>query len=108
MVQLKTIAVALALPLALAHPGEDKEILKREMAMRNAQHAKATRSLASCQDSPQAKALRSRAAARRMAKARDLRTKRGLDSGKASLRFVPCRSIVCFTFVNEADNAQCL
>ncbi|ETS80055.1 hypothetical protein PFICI_07584 [Pestalotiopsis fici W106-1] len=82
MVQIKTLAAALALPLVLAHPGEDKEILRKEMALRNVQHAKATRSLASCQDSPQAKALRSRAAARRLAKARDLRVKRGLVSEK--------------------------
>jgi hypothetical protein len=82
MVQLKSLAVALALPLALAHPGENKELLKREMAMRNVQHAKTSRSLASCQDSAQAKALRSRAAARRSAKAHDLRVKRGLVSGK--------------------------
>jgi hypothetical protein len=85
MVHVKTVAAALALPLVLAHPGEDKEMLRKEMALRNVQHAKATRSLAACQDTPQAKALRSRAAARRLAKARDLRVKRGLDSGRASI-----------------------
>ncbi|KAH8657750.1 Intradiol ring-cleavage dioxygenase [Xylariales sp. PMI_506] len=80
MVRINALVAIGALPLALAHPGEDKTILKREMAMRNEQHAKATRSLAACQDSPEAKALRVRAATRRANKAQDLRNRRGLSS----------------------------
>ncbi|KAI0125607.1 Intradiol ring-cleavage dioxygenase [Xylariales sp. AK1849] len=78
MVALKTLVALAAVPLALAHPGENKEAIKREMAMRNAQHAIASRALSKCRDSPQAVELRSRAAARRAAKATQLRTMRGL------------------------------
>lgn len=82
MVGLNTLTALMAIvPLALAHPSEDVEVLKREMAQRNTQHAAATRSLAQCQDSVQALALRERSAARRAAKVTELRTKRGLTTG---------------------------
>ncbi|KAI0126145.1 Intradiol ring-cleavage dioxygenase [Xylariales sp. AK1849] len=80
MVRVELLAAMMALPSVLAHPGENQEAIKREMVLRNDQQMKAARSLAACQDSPNALALRSRAAARRAAKASELRVKRGLGS----------------------------
>lgn len=80
MVGFKALAAMMAiLPIALAHPGENVEAIKREMAMRNIQHAVASRSLGNCQGSLEAVALRKRTATRRAAKAMELRTKRGLS-----------------------------
>lgn len=82
MISLQTLAALLVLPAAtLAHPGENVEAIKREMAQRNTQHAYASRALSKCQSSPQAVALRERSAARRAAKAMELREKRGLTTG---------------------------
>lgn len=75
------LVAILALPAAsLAHPGENVEAIKREMAQRNTQHAYASRALSNCQGSPQAVALKERSAARRAAKAMELRQKRGLTT----------------------------
>lgn len=69
-------------PAVLAHPGDDDPaMMKREMAQRSAQHQYASRSLAKCQDTPQALAMRKRSAERRAAKAAELREKRGLTAG---------------------------
>lgn len=82
MTSLQTFVALLGLSsTALAHPGENVEAIKREMAQRNTQHAYASRALAKCQHSAQAVALRERSAARRVAKAMELREKRGLTSG---------------------------
>ncbi|KAI0470068.1 Intradiol ring-cleavage dioxygenase [Xylariaceae sp. FL0804] len=81
------IASALALavaPLALAHPGEDKRAIEREMQLRTVQHSKASRSLASCANSAAALQLRERAAARRAETAQKLRAKRGLHGQPVS------------------------
>lgn len=84
MVHFQTLAATLALPVAiLAHPGENVEAIKREMALRNSQHAYASRALSQCQNSPQALALRERTASRRAAKAMELREKRGLTDSKS-------------------------
>lgn len=84
MISLQVLVALLGLPAAiLAHPGDNVEAIKREMAQRNTQHAYASRALAKCQDSPQAVALRERMAARRAAKAMELREKRGLTTGKS-------------------------
>lgn len=84
MVGFKALAAVLAIiPIVLAHPGENVEAIKREMAMRNTQHAAATRSLSKCQDSTQALELRKRSAARRASKVKELRAKRGLTTGKS-------------------------
>ncbi|KAK6071016.1 hypothetical protein SCUP234_09926 [Seiridium cupressi] len=80
MVALSFLAAVLAAPLVLAHPGETAEAVKREMGMRNTQHAAASRALSQCQDTAEAVALRRRAAARRAAKADQLRAERGLLS----------------------------
>ncbi|KAF2637734.1 GPI anchored dioxygenase-like protein [Massarina eburnea CBS 473.64] len=80
MVALQFLTAMLAAPLVLAHPGETAEAVKREMAMRNIQHAKATRALGECQNSAQSLALRRDAAVRRAVKAQELRAKRGLSS----------------------------
>lgn len=78
----KALAAVMAIiPLALTHPGENVEAVKREMAMRSTQHAAAARSLSKCQDSTEALALRERSAARRAAKVTELRRKRGLTTG---------------------------
>lgn len=82
MVTSQVLLALFGLPAAiLAHPGENVEAIKREMAQRNTQHAYASRALAKCQDLPQAVALRERMASRRAAKAMELREKRGLTSG---------------------------
>jgi hypothetical protein len=82
MVAFKALAAVMAIiPLTLAHPGENVEAIKKEMAARNVAHAAATRSLAKCQGSVEALALRERSAARRAAKVTELRRKRGLTSG---------------------------
>ncbi|KAI1267604.1 Intradiol ring-cleavage dioxygenase [Xylariaceae sp. FL1019] len=109
MVQLlKSLAVALALPVALAHPGEDKEMMKREMVARNLQHAKASRALSACQGSPRAKALKSRAAARRAAKAHELRVKRGLIKEQMSHRKRDLTNLEYYTTIdhNRTDTVQ--
>ncbi|KAL2277471.1 hypothetical protein FJTKL_15388 [Diaporthe vaccinii] len=81
MISLHTLAALLVLPaIVLAHPGENVEAIKREMAQRNTQHAYASRALSKCQNSAQALALRERSAARRAAKAMELREKRGLTT----------------------------
>lgn len=76
------MALALSVPSTLAHPGEQvtQDSVKREMSLRNAQHAAASRSLSQCQNSPAAVALKTRAAARRAGKLASLRTARGLNS----------------------------
>lgn len=82
MANLQSLVAFLGLTAAtFAHPGENVEAIKREMAQRNTQHAYASRALAKCQDTPQAVALRERSAARRAAKAMELREKRGLTTG---------------------------
>jgi hypothetical protein len=83
MVHFGSLAALVALPLALAHPGENVEAIKREMTMRNIQHAAATRSLSQCQNAPHARALRETAAARRAEQVRELRTKSGLTDSKS-------------------------
>lgn len=81
MVKFQTLAATLAMPIAtLAHPGENVEAIKREMALRNEQHAYASRALAECHNSASSLARRERAMARRTAKAVELREKRGLSS----------------------------
>lgn len=88
MVNFQTVAAALAMPVGiLAHPGENVEAIKREMAMRNTQHAYASRALSSCQNSPRAVELRERTAARRAAKANELRQKRGLSHSEFHTTF---------------------
>lgn len=83
MVQLSTLAALLvSIPLTLAHPGENVEAIKNEMAMRNVQHAKASRSLSNCQSNANSVALRARTAARRAEKTKQLRAKRGLVNRK--------------------------
>lgn len=83
MVQLSTLAALLvSIPLTLAHPGENVEAIKNEMAMRNVQHAKASRSLSNCQNNANSVALRARTAARRAEKTKELRAKRGLVNRK--------------------------
>lgn len=86
MVALNSLfAIAATLPLlACAHPGENVEVLKAEMAKRNTQHAAATRALSQCQGSEAALDLKARAAARRAAKVTELRKKRGLTTGEFS------------------------
>lgn len=87
MVNFQSLAATLALPVAiLAHPGENVEAIKREMDLRNTQHAHASRALSQCQDSPHAVALRERTAARRAAKAQELREKRGLTHSTSEAR----------------------
>lgn len=82
MATLQSLVALLGLSaVTLAHPGENVEAIKREMAQRNTQHAYASRALAKCQNSPSAMALRERSAARRAAKAMELREKRGLTTG---------------------------
>lgn len=77
------LAAALALPLAaVAHPGDNVEAIKREMAQRNEQHAYASRALSECQNTPKALAMKKRTAERRAAKAIELREKRGLSHSK--------------------------
>lgn len=83
--------------VALSHPGEDIEVIKREMYARNAAHAAATRSLSQCQDSAGALNLRRRSATRRAEKVTELRNKRGLAHGALrALRF-------CSTTTHKAD-----
>lgn len=74
------MALSLALPSTLAHPGEkvSPESMKREMSLRNAQHAHASRSLSKCSNSPAAVALKQRSVARRAEKVAKLRQERGL------------------------------
>jgi hypothetical protein len=85
MVGFQALATVMAIiPIAFAHPGENVEAIKREMAMRNTQHAVASRSLGNCQGSPEAVTLRERTAARRASKAMQLRTKRGLNKRVSS------------------------
>lgn len=83
MVHFGRLAALVALPLAFAHPGENTEAIKREMAMRNSQHAVATRALSQCQNAPHARSLREAAAVRRSETVRELRTKRGLTNSKS-------------------------
>lgn len=84
MVNFQTLAATLAMPVAiLAHPGENVEAIKREMAQRNEQHAYASRALSECQNSASSLARRQRAMERRAAKAVELREKRGLSSSKS-------------------------
>ncbi|KAH9897613.1 Intradiol ring-cleavage dioxygenase [Xylariomycetidae sp. FL2044] len=78
MVRIGSVLALAVAPAALAHPGDDKKAISREMAMRTVQHRTASRSLANCQNSAAALEVRERAAARRANKARELRTKRGL------------------------------
>ncbi|CAJ2503982.1 Uu.00g113760.m01.CDS01 [Anthostomella pinea] len=81
MVAIKSLAAAMALlPLALAHPGENKEAIKREMGLRNVAHAHASRALSKCQDSASSLEMKKRSAARRAEKVKSLRAKRGLTS----------------------------
>lgn len=83
MVNFQTLAATLALPLAVvAHPGDNTDAIKREMAQRNTQHAYASRAISQCQNTPQALALKQRTAERRAAKAIELREKRGLSHSK--------------------------
>lgn len=86
------LALSLALPSTLAHPGEQvtSESMKREMSLRNAQHAAASRSLSQCQNSPAAVALKARAAARRAEKVANLRTERGLHKSTLSNLTIEC------------------
>lgn len=80
MVGFQALAAVVALThCVLAHPGENVEAIKHEMRVRNLAHAAASRSLAACQDTPNAVALRERTAARRAAKATELRAKRGIS-----------------------------
>lgn len=89
MASLQSLVALLGLSaVTLAHPGENVEAIKREMAQRNTQHAYASRALANCQGSPQAMALRERSAARRAAKAMELREKRGLTTGISEHRMI--------------------
>ena len=75
MVGLKVLAcVVAAFHLVAAHPGEDVEVIKREMIARNAAHAATTRSLSQCQDSTKALVLKQRSATRRAAKVAELRS----------------------------------
>lgn len=92
MASLQSLVAILGLStVTLAHPGENVEAIKREMAQRNTQHAYASRSLAKCQDSPQAMALKTRSAARRAAKAMELREQRGLTTGISENRVISIR-----------------
>lgn len=85
MVVFRTLAAVMAfVPLVLTHPGENIDAIKREMAMRNTQHAAATRSMSNCQDSIEFVALKKQSAARRAAKVGELRRNRGLTTGIAS------------------------
>lgn len=76
------MALSSALPSTLAHPGEkvSPESMKREMSLRNAQHAYASRSLSKCSNSPAAVALKQRSVARRAEKVAKLRQERGLTA----------------------------
>lgn len=94
MVNFQTLAATLALPLAvIAHPGENKEAIKREMDLRNTQHAYASRSISECQNTAQALALKQRTAERRAAKAIELREKRGLSHSKYMQLTKHCRNM---------------
>lgn len=89
MANLQSLVALLGLSaVTFAHPGENVEAIKREMAQRNTQHAYASRALAKCQDTPRAMALRERSAARRAAKAMELREKRGLTTGISEHRII--------------------
>ncbi|KAL7620480.1 hypothetical protein AAE478_009475 [Parahypoxylon ruwenzoriense] len=82
MVNLHTIAASLALPFfvgtVIAHPGNNKEVVKRERALYKHAQAGARRAITGCAASPNAAALKARSVARRAATAESLRKKRGL------------------------------
>lgn len=92
MVNFPILAATLTLPLAaIAHPGENVQAIKREMAQRSEQHTYASRALSQCANTPQALALKARTAERRAAKAVELREKRGLTNSMAPLCWPLCR-----------------
>lgn len=81
MAKYKTLLTLLTAASTVAgHPGVTDEHIKREMALRNVAHAQASRSLSSCQNSPEVRALHRRAAERRAKKAVEMRQRRGLSS----------------------------
>lgn len=97
------MALSLALPSTLAHPGEkvSQESLKREMSLRSAQHAAASRSLSKCQNSPAALALKSRAINRRAEKVTKLRKERGLTASTSCPACHPLLSLPTYLPAHE-------
>ena len=86
MVNVRNLAASLAfsslLGATVAHPGESKEQVRREIsAYREAQHL-GRRAISACASSPKTAALKARAAARRAAAADALRQKRGLTQSE--------------------------
>lgn len=108
-VQALTAAVALsmALPSTLAHPGEKvtPESMKREMSLRNQQHAAASRSLAKCQNSPAALALKQRAIARRAEKVTKLRKERGLTASTSKPDLLFIHAGTCMYLIKEQERS---
>lgn len=80
MAKATALLALLAASTVAAHPGVGEEHIKREMALRNVAHAQASRSLANCQNNPEARDLQRRAAERRAHKAVAMRRERGLSS----------------------------
>ncbi|KAK6949334.1 hypothetical protein Daesc_009409 [Daldinia eschscholtzii] len=82
MVNFRAITASLAassfLGVAVAHPGDSKEVVKYERAMHKHAQVGARRAIANYGNTPATAALKARAAARRAATAQSLREKRGL------------------------------
>ncbi|CAN8103307.1 unnamed protein product [Discula destructiva] len=100
----------MALPMAvIAHPGENVEAIKSEMAQRNTQHAHASRALSQCQNSSKALALKQRTAERRAAKAIELRESRGLTHKRMThhKRVIP-ELLVLESYVDQSHNKTAL
>ncbi|TVY75711.1 hypothetical protein LSUE1_G007944 [Lachnellula suecica] len=106
MVAMKCLAAFMAIPLALAHPEDTQEAIKREMGLRNVAHAAATRSLSECQGSAQALELRKRSAARRSAKVAELRAQRGLTDAPLSHQKRDLGSLDYYNSLSHNETAE--
>ncbi|KAI0533507.1 Intradiol ring-cleavage dioxygenase [Xylaria digitata] len=79
MVNVRNVAASLAfLGAVVAHPGESKEEVRREISAHQAAQPHARRAIGACASSPNAAALKARSVARRAAAAEALRIKRDL------------------------------